>query len=312
MDRNDVNWRGYFAASPTPFTVTGEVDLPSFAKVLRYFIDEGAHGIVVNGSSGEWYAQKLEERFDVAAAAVEQIDGAVPAIIGISNAHPDDSIKLAQHAERIGADGVMFSPPPGWRLDVHEVLGYYRRVCETTSLPVMLYNIPADVATDMRPETIATLADIPNVVAVKDSTRNDLQFFETVRLAGDKIRVFGNVLTRPGLGMILNGFGGDGYVGGAMLLGRELIAAFEAAWAGRMEDAVPIVDRLVSLQSALNAADGNGLYGGVPGQIKAVLNLLGQPAGVPRFPRAAVEDDPASLEGLRQVLREHGLEPTAG
>lgn len=311
MDRNSVDWRGYFAASPTPFTESGDIDFPAFEKLLRYFLGEGAHGIVVNGSSGEWYAQNYDERVRVAASAVNTVERAVPTIIGVSSISPDETVALAEHAKSIGADGVLFSPPPGWRLSTSEVLDYYRGTCALIELPVMLYNIPADVATDLRPATIAQLADLPNVVAVKDSTRDDLQFFDTVQAAGEKIRVFGNVLTRPGLGMMAGGWGGDGYIGGAMLYGRKLAEAFEAVWNGRFDEALPIVDRLEKLQIALNDHDGNGFYGGIPGQMKAVLNLLGQPAGLPRFPRGAVEHDPAAVAGLSAVLADHGLIPVS-
>jgi dihydrodipicolinate synthase/N-acetylneuraminate lyase len=301
-----VQWRGYFAATPTPFTETGELDLDAFGKLLQYFQDEGAHGIVVNGSSGEWYAQDVDERRAVARAAVEQIGGSVPTIVGVSAIQASDTVALIRHAQSIGADGVMYSPPPGWRLTRDEIRSYFAETCAVTDLPVMLYNIPADVASDLDPELIADLAGIPNVVAVKDSTRDDLQFMETVRRTRDRIAVFGNVLTRPGLAMVLSGWGGAGYIGGGMLFGRELATAFEDAWAGRTEEALAVVDRLVDLQEDLNLHDGNGRFGGIPGQLKATLNLLGQPAGHPRFPRAAVA--PELLEGLRATLRRHGME----
>lgn len=309
MDRHDVSWRGYFTATPTPFTPDGDLDLDLFPALLQYFLDEGAHGVVVNGSSGEWYAQSLEERREVAAVAVRHVDGAVPVIIGVSSVHPHESMALMRNAEEIGADGVMLSPPAGWRLNRDEVLAFYRRTCCATALPVMLYNIPPDVSTDLKPTTILALSEIPNVVAVKDSTRDDLQFYETIEVAGDRIRTFGNVLTRAGIGLLRDGWGADGYVGSAMPFGRALAQAFEAVWDGRMEEARDVADQLTALQAALNIEDGNGVYGGIPGQMKAILNLLGHPAGVPRFPRLPVDANSEALDGLRKVLRDHGMEP---
>jgi 4-hydroxy-tetrahydrodipicolinate synthase len=201
----------------------------------------------------------------------------------------------------------MFSPPPGWRLSVSEVFKYYEQLTADTSMPVMLYNIPADVATNLAPTTIAALADLPNVVAVKESNRDDRLLFETARLAGDRIRVFGNLLTRPGLGLMAKQWGADGYIGGGMLLGRDMARAIEAVWAGDLDTALAIVDRLEDLQTSLNADDGNGLFAGIPGQLKAILNLIGQPAGSPRFPRGAVTDGKHGLDALRKVLGDHGL-----
>lgn len=310
MDRNDVTWRGYFAATPTPFTASGALDLPALRKIVGHFVEEGAHGIVVNGSSGEWYAQDSGEREEVAAVALEQVAGAVPTIIGVSSIDPDQTHRLIHHAASIGADGVMFSPPPGWRLSVPEVLRYYEQLTAGTDLPVMLYNIPADVATNLAPDTIAALADLPNIVAVKESNRDDRVLFETARLAGDRIRVFGNLMTRPGLGLMAKQWGADGYIGGGMLLGRDLARAFEAVWAGDLDTALSIVDRLEDLQASLNdPEDGNGLFGGIPGQLKAIMNLMGQPAGTPRFPRSEVSVGSQGLDGLRKVLIDHGLQP---
>ncbi|WP_449278343.1 dihydrodipicolinate synthase family protein [Leucobacter sp. GX24907] len=305
MRDTDVSWRGYFAAIPTPFSADGEVDLDSLRGVVRYYIGERAHGLVVNGSSGEWYAQQPEERERVAAVAVEEANGELPVIIGVSSIEHEVTSRLIRHAAEIGADGVMLSPPPGWRLTHEEIVDYYRRQTAAADIPMMLYNIPSDVATDMSPSLISELADIDRVVAVKESTRDDRQLYETCRLAGDRLRIFGNLMNRPGLGLIASDWGADGYIGSGMLFGRELAAAFDAAAAGRPDDARELIDRLVSLQEALNDVDGNGLFGGIPGQLKAIVNLLGQPGGYPRFPRKPVEGE--ELEALRRTLRNHGL-----
>lgn len=301
-----VDWKGYFTASPTPFTEHGDLDIPSFRAVVRYYLDEGSHGIVINGSSGEWYAQRADEREAVAEAGVAEVAGTVPAIVGVSSTDPATTARLIRHAGEIGADGIMLSPPAGWRLDRDELLEYYRRECGRTGLPVMVYNIPADVATNLEPELIDELADIENVVAVKESNRDDRALYETCRLVGDRIRVFGNLMNRPGLGLMANDWGADGYIGGGLLFGGELIRALEHLWAGDSEAAREFIDRLNALQRDLDDIDGNGMFGGIPGQLKAALNLLGRPGGYPRYPRRPVEGE--QLEGLRRCLRSHGYE----
>lgn len=305
MRRTDVPWRGYFAAIPTPFSESGEVELDSLRGIVRYYIEERAHGLVVNGSSGEWYAQQPAERESVAATAVEETAGAIPVIIGVSSIDHEVTSRLIRHAAEIGADGVMLSPPPGWRLTREEIVDYYLRQAAVADIPMMLYNIPSDVATDMSPSLIGELADIDRVVAVKESTRDDRRLYDTCRIAGDRLRVFGNLMNRPGLGLISNDWGADGYIGSGMLFGRELAAAFDAAAEGRPDEARELIDRLTSLQADLNDVDGNGLFGGIPGQLKAIVNLLGQPGGYPRFPRKPVEGE--ALDGLRRTLRSHGL-----
>lgn len=302
----DVPWRGYFAAVPTPFAVDGTLDLASFRLLIRYFIGEGAHGLVINGSSGEWYAQNIDERESVARVAVEETAGEIPVIIGASSIDPESTRQLIAHAGNIGADGVMFSPPPGWRLNNQEIRSYFSALCEASTLPVMLYNIPADVATDLAPNITAELAELEQVVAIKESNQDDRHLYETILVAGDRLRIFGNLMNRPGVGLLASGWGADGYIGSGMLFGRELSQAFEAVWSNRLDDARQFVDRLTSLQNDLNLPDGNGTFGGIPGQLKAILNLIGQPAGVPRHPRLPLEGE--NLDELRRVLVAHGME----
>ncbi|MBM6588886.1 dihydrodipicolinate synthase family protein [Brevibacterium sp. RIT 803] len=302
----DVPWRGYFAAVPTPFTEDGPLDLESLRLLIRYFINEGAHGLVINGSSGEWYAQDSEERESVARVAVDETAGAIPVIIGVSSIAPQTTRQLIAHAGKIGADGVMFSPPPGWRLNNEEIVSYFTDLCKSSTLPVMLYNIPADVATDLAPSVTAELAEIEQVVAIKESNQDDRHLYETSLLAGDKLRIFGNLMNRPGVGLLASDWGADGYIGSGMLFGRELSQAFEAVWVNRLDDARLFVDRLTALQNDLNLPDGNGAFGGIPGQLKAILNLIGQPAGFPRRPRLPIEGE--RLDDLRRILVAHGME----
>lgn len=170
----------------------------------------------------------------------------------------------------------------------------------------MLYNIPADVATNLAPSVTAELAELEQVVAIKESNQDDRHLYETILAAGDKLRVFGNLMNRPGLGLLASDWGADGYIGSGMLFGRELSQAFEAVWSNRLDDARLFVDRLTSLQNDLNLSDGNGTFGGIPGQLKAILNLIGQPAGLPRHPRLPLEGE--NLDALRRTLVAHGME----
>ncbi len=307
MDRHDVGWKGYFAAAPTPFTRDGALDRDLLEKVLSHLVAERAHGILVNGSTGECYAQTTEERRRVTEVAVRVIAGAAPVLVGASSASVDETIALARHAHGVGADGVLFCPPPGARLTAAEVVDFYRHVCDSVPGPVMAYNIPSEVVTDLKPATLAEIADIPNVVAVKDSTPDDLQFQRTVLELSDRLRVFGNVLTPAGISMVIAGCGGDGHFGSGMPLGRRLADAFDHAWAGQAEKALAIARQFSELRGALHAPDGNGVFGGMQAQLKTMMRLLGQPAGYPRPPRRALEDDEGAVEGLAALLEQHGL-----
>ena len=107
-----INWRGYWVASPTPFTRNGQIDYDKMHALLELYISQGVHGLVVNGSTGEWCSQSIEERKELALKAVEQVGKRIPTVIGVSSYTPGEVLDLANHASLVGADGVMITPPP--------------------------------------------------------------------------------------------------------------------------------------------------------------------------------------------------------
>ncbi len=307
MNRNDVPWRGYFAAAPTPFDADGALNESLLRSVLRAFADDGVHGLLVNGSTGEWFSQMPDERREVARIAVDEVGEHLPVLVGISSLRPAETIELGQHASRIGAAGVVYSPPPAARLTQREVVEFYRQTAAEIACPVMAYNIPADVVTDIAPETIALLAEIDNIVAIKDSTSDDRQYHRTVELVSGKLRVFGNALTPAGLSLMATGVGGDGHFGAGTLLGPRAAQAFELLWVGDVSAAIEIAQEFSRARSLLHGADGNGIAGGAQAQLKAIMNIQGVPAGAPRLPCLPIEDDPEALRLLTTVLADLGL-----
>lgn len=309
MDRNDVDWKGYWTAPVTPFTADGGLDEDAFARVLGHAVDEGVHGILVNGSTGEWFAQTAGERERLAEIAVETVAGRVPLAIGVSCSRAEDAARLARHAAAAGATSVMSSPPPMARPTDAELVAYYEEVAAATDLPMWLYNFPQDNAHPIRVDLIGRLADIPNVVAIKQSTPDTRELLATIETVGDRLVVFGHLLSRLGLALITSGYGGDGHFGSGLLLGRQMPEFFEAAWRGDTGRAAEIADRFEEMMAGMLGArvDGyNWAFGGMQPTLKAAMNLLGQPGGYPRRPKLPVED-PAALARIREILEAAGL-----
>lgn len=304
-----VSWKGYVAAAPTPFSKEGKLDLPALDEVVRHLVDAGAHGVLINGSTGEWFTQSTAERKDVAERALSNRVKEVYYLVGVSSIDPNETVELAEHASAAGADGVLISPPPARRLTQAEIIEYYQTLCPRIPLPVMVYNIPPDVVSDIRPATIATLAAIDNVVAVKDSTPNDWQFLETMRAAGKKMLVFGNLLCVPALSQMIAGVGGDGHIGSGMPLGRRLSDAFESAWRGDHTQALATADKFARLRSALAGLISDATPWGMHAQVKATMELAGVPAGYPRWPQHSVQEYPADMDRLRSLLEQFDAIP---
>jgi 1-pyrroline-4-hydroxy-2-carboxylate deaminase len=304
MNRNDVSWKGYWPASITPFTEGGDaVDENEFRLLLRWYLAEGMHGILVNGSTGEWFMQTEEERRRVAEIAVEELKGKVPVVIGCTTFRAVDTIRLAQHARSIGADGVLSTPPPYMRPTPEEIYEFYKTISDNVELPIMVYNWPPGTNVDIDTPLASQLADLDRVVAIKDSTLNQAQFFRTLVEVKDRIRVFGGFMSPIGIACLTT-IGGDGFVGGGMMMGHEQPEFFEAVWRGDTARALEICKKSSLLFSLMNNPDFSGKFGG--GQTKAAMRMLGQHGGHTRPPRMPVTD-PEKLAAIRHALETAGM-----
>jgi dihydrodipicolinate synthase/N-acetylneuraminate lyase len=110
LDRDSVGWNGYWVVTPTPFTVQGTLDKNALRSVLRLYDDQGVHGVLINGTTGEWFSQTEAERRRVAEVAVEELGGKIPVVVGCTTFTPSQTIALGLHAREIGADGMLSTP----------------------------------------------------------------------------------------------------------------------------------------------------------------------------------------------------------
>jgi 1-pyrroline-4-hydroxy-2-carboxylate deaminase len=306
MDRNDVSWRGYWAACPTPFKADETYDPDTHRALLDWYIEQGLHGVLINGTTGEWFSQTHDERKLVAATVVEHVAGRIPVVIGCTAYTAREAGALARHAVAAGADGVESTAPPYVKPFPDEIVAYYEDLAAATDAPVMVYNWVHGTAVDMDAELVLRLAEIDTIVALKDSTPNAEQFYETSRRVVDRLRVFGPYMSVRGYEQ-LKAHGGDGFIGGGTVFGAPDPQFWEDHWAGGNDACRAHAERTDALFPRLWLPGGwAGKYGGYQSQLKAIMKLLGQPGGEPRRPRLPV-DDPRSLEEIRAVLVEFGL-----
>jgi dihydrodipicolinate synthase/N-acetylneuraminate lyase len=306
MNRDDVDWQGYFPAFVTPFTEAGALDLDALAALVEHYVAEGMHGIVVNGTCGEWFSQTDAERRVVAEAAAAQAAGRLSVIVGCTAYTAEQSADFARHALGAGADGVLVSPPPYVKLFAPEVVAFYEDLSARVAGPLLVYNWPHGAGIDIGTDLADRLADIDHIVAIKDSTPDADQFFATSRRVRDRVRVFGPYLGERGLEE-LQVHGGDGTVGGGSLFGRPDPQYWEDFWAGDIARAREHAVRSDRLFPQLWLPGGwAGKFGAYQSQLKALMQMLGQPAGHVRAPRLPVTD-PEALAQMRAVLVREGL-----
>src|SRR4029077_9206132 len=167
--------RGIIPPVATPMQANEDLDLPRLKSFIDHLIHEGVHGIFVLGTNSEFYALDEREKQEVIATAVAHVNKRVPVFAGTGAETTREVIRLTKMAEREHADGVSIITPYFIQPNQQEIFDHYRRIAESTRLPVLLYNNPpacGGVKIDV--DTVARLAEIPNIVGIKDSS-GDLQ-----------------------------------------------------------------------------------------------------------------------------------------
>ncbi len=306
MDRNDVSWKGYWPACPTPFHADQSLDLDSLRALLEFYLGEGVHGLLVNGTTGEWFSQTTAERHQVAETAVATAAGRVPVVVGCTSYTAREAIELAKHALAAGAAGISSTPPPYSKTFPDETVQYFQDISDGIDGPILVYNWPHGCGVDIDPALASRIADVENVVGIKDSTPNAQQFYETTRTVVDRVRVFGPFMSLEGFEQLLL-HGGDGFIGGGTIFGAPDPAFWESYWAGDHDACRAHALRTDRLFPKLWLPGGwAGRYGAYQSQLKAIMRMLGQPGGEVRRPRLPVTDE-ASLAAIRTVLIEESI-----
>lgn len=299
-----TEWRGYWPAATTPFTRSGALDLGAWREQLELYLSLGVHGTLVNGSSGEWYTQTVEERRQVAEVAVATVAGAFPVVVGCTGFTADAVIEVARGASDAGVDGILFTPPPYAAPNEREVLAFYTEVHDATDVPIMVYNWPRGTALDLSTDLMAALLELPRVGSIKDSTPDYQQHLATLGRLGSDTVFFANYISRQGLG-VLTELGGNGSIEGGALGSRHGVAFWDAYWAGDLPAAREHANAYDAQLADMIGYNFVGLHGSQIAQIKAAMRRLGQPGGYPRRPLLDIED--SAMPGLEAVLRRHGL-----
>lgn len=166
-----VRWRGILPSLPTVFDDAGEVDAAGFRAVTRFALDRGAHGLVCFGLAGEVSRLTVAERERLLEVAIDEVDDAIPVVTGATAENLATSQRLARHAERAGAAGVVLPPPTGYRLSEADMLDFLVAVASATELPAIVQDAPEYLEVSLRPEVVVEAARrAPNICAVKLET----------------------------------------------------------------------------------------------------------------------------------------------
>ncbi|HEX3151215.1 MAG TPA: 4-hydroxy-tetrahydrodipicolinate synthase [Gemmataceae bacterium] len=289
--------RGIIPPLVTPMRADEEVDYPRLRQLIDHQIACGVHGIFVLGTTGECYALDADEKQKIVATTVEHVNKRLPVFAGTGAETTREAILHTKMAEREGADGVSVITPYFIMPNQSELTDHYRRLAERTTLPVILYSNPATCGgLKIEPETVARLAEVKNIVAIKDSSGDLQNMIETVRLVPDDFAVLlgRDTLIAPGLL-----FGAKGAVPASGNIAPKLVVEiFEAFRAGDLDRCKAAQKRLSPVRIALT-------IGTAPGVVKQAMALTGWDVGPSRSPIAPLSAEKRAK--LKEILVGAGL-----
>lgn len=283
--------KGVMPPHITPFKQSGEVDEEALRQCIDFWIENKVGGLVPCGSNGEAPYMDREDRSKVIRIVVDHANGKVPVIAGTGSLSSEETIDLTKDAKDAGADAALIITPFYYKLSDLELLEHYRTIVESVDIPVVLYNVPKFTGINLEPRVAARLAQLENVVGIKDSSGSIGQIAEIIRLVGDKISVLAGTgdLIYPTL--MLGGRGAIVAVAnGAPLQCSEI---YEAFLKGEYEKARDLQLKLLPLNDALTRK-----YGVVA--CKEALAMMGKPVGFPRRPLLALNEE--SRADIRRAL----------
>lgn len=300
MNRDSVNWWGPMPAVVTPFDKAGAIDARAMQETAERLFADGATGLLVGGCTGEFWALNFDERCELFAlgARLGQDRGTV--LAGTGAITVEETLRLTEAAKAAGCDGALILPPYFIHLSDDEIFEHFREIDAAVAFPIVLYNIPGNAINAITPRLASRLANLDNVVAIKESSGDWNNFYATLIGVRERIRVFCGPSSIFGVPAVAAG--ADGFIdcfpnvwspGGLDL--------YHAAKAGRLDEANELQQTGKRL-TELFTSGGRSLYPAT----KAAMSHLGFAVGDPRPPLRPLEG--LALEELHAGLAALSIE----
>ena len=272
----------------TPFDAKGGIDFGAARGLARYLVEQGSHGLVVAGTTGESPTLDDSEKLALLAAVIDEVGERADVICGTGSNDTRHSAELTAAAADVGADAALVVTPYYNKPNRLGILGHFAAVAEAApSLPIIVYNIPSRVVVNIGPELLAELAEIETVVAVKQANNDELQQVDGLALLAGNDEAFLPVLRLGGAGGILVA---------SHLAGPRMREIWDAAQAGDLDRAAEIDRQLAPLYAAMSVTTN-------PIPVKAALEMLDIIPGHMRLPmvEASEEEKAVVAEALRDL-----------
>ena len=278
-------FKGSMPALVTPFR-NGALDLETLKKLVDWHIDQGSHGLVPVGTTGESPTLTHEEHETVIETVVTSVAGRIPVIAGAGSNNTAEAIRLVQFAKKVGADAALVVTPYYNKPTQRGLIAHFTALHDCADIPIIIYNIPGRSVVDMTPATMGELAKLPRIVGVKDATGDLARVCDQRMSCGaDFIQLSGEDATAHGF----NAQGGTGCISVTANVAAKLLSDMqEACLAGDYAKALGIQDKVMPLHKAIFAEP--GLVG-----VKYALSRLGLCGPEVRLPLTELTDETKAL-----------------
>ncbi len=288
-------FKGSIVAIVTPFK-NGKFDEKAFKSLIEWHISEGTDGIVPCGTTGESATLDYEEHYRVIEVTIKTVKGRIPVIAGTGANSTDETIMITKKAKQLGADAALLVTPYYNKPTQEGLYRHYKKVAEEVNIPQILYNVPGRTAVNMLPSTVARLAEIKNIVGIKEATGDMKQVSEVIRLCGNRMTVLSgdDFTTLPLLAL-----GGKGVISVSANVAPRDVSAMCNAWEqGDTVRARKLHFKLEPLNSAMFIETN-------PIPAKTALNMMGKIQEEFKLPLCQMSDD--NKKKLRKILINQGV-----
>lgn len=288
-------FKGSIVAIITPFR-NGKVDEKALGGLIEFQIKGGTDAIVPCGTTGESATLDYDEHYRVIEFTIEAVNKRVPVIAGTGANSTDETIMMTKKAKQLRADGVLLVTPYYNKPTQEGLYQHYKKVAEEVDIPIVLYNVPGRTGVNMLPSTVARLAEIKNIVAIKEATGDMKQVSEVIRLCGDRITVLSgdDFTTFPLLCL-----GGKGVISvSANVAPSDVAGMIDSFMDGKIDEARRLHYKLEPLNQAMFIETN-------PIPVKTALGMMGKCTDELRLPLCSMSD--ANKEKLKKVLNDYGL-----
>lgn len=289
-------FQGSGVAIITPFTADNQVNYTKLAELIEWHIQEGTDAIIACGTTGEAPTLTDDEHKEVIACAVETAKKRVPVIAGTGSNDTAYAVQMSQHAEKLGADGLLCITPYYNRPTQKGLIANFTAIADAVKIPMIMYNVPSRTGCNLLPETIAKLAEHKYIRGVKEASGNIAQVAEVSRLIPDDFYLYSG---NDDMIVPLMSVGGDGVISTvANIAPKDTHDMTQYFLAGNLKAACDLQLKMKPLIDAVFIETN-------PIPIKTALNLMGKDVGGLRLPMTAMDEK--NVETLKKRMREYGL-----